>query len=87
MKKVLVIGAGNGLDVIEKAKKTLELKGEVEIICVESMKGIPFNKHIKSDPSVIQQIHEFNALHKIEVAPYFDDKKRKGHERPYKYHR
>ena len=87
MKKVLVIGAGNGLDVIEKAKKTLELKGEVEILCVESMKDIPFNERIKSDPSVIQQIHEFKALPKIEVAPYFDDKKRKGHERPYKYHR
>ncbi len=87
MKKVFVIVAGTGLDAIEKAKKTLELKGEVEIICVESMKDIPFNERIKSDPSVIQQIHEINALPKIEVAPYFDDKKRKGHERPYKYHR
>ena len=87
MKKVFVIGAGTGSDAVEKAKKILKLKDEVEIICVESMEDIPFNERIKSDPSVIQQIHEFKPFLKMEVVPYFDDKKRKGHERPYKYHR
>lgn len=87
MKKVFVIGAGTGLDAIEKAKKVLELKGEVEIICVENMEDIPFSERIKSDPSVIQQIHELKAPPIIQ-APYFEtDKKRKGHERPYKFHR
>ena len=87
MKKVFVIGAGTGLDAIEKAKKVLELKGEVEIICVKNMEDIPFSERIKSDPSVIQQIHELKAPPIIQV-PYFEtDKKRKGHERPYKFHR
>ncbi len=87
MKKVFVIGAGTGLDAIEKAKKVLELKGEVEIICVESMEDVPFSERLKSDPSVIQQIHELKAPPIIQV-PYFEtDKKRKGHERPYKFHR
>jgi hypothetical protein len=88
MKKVFVIGAGTGLDAIEKAKKVLELKGEVEIICVESMEDIPFNERIKSDPSVIQQIHKFSAPPIIPVMPFFETgKEKKGHERPYKFHR
>jgi hypothetical protein len=90
MEKVFVIGAGTGVDAIEKAKKILALKEDIEIICVESMEDIPFNERIKSDPSLIQQIHQFSASQIIPVMPYFDDfkdKKRKGHERPYKYHR
>ena len=87
MKKVFVIGAGTGLDAIEKAKKVLELKGEVEIICVENMEDIPFSERIKSDPSVIQQIHELKASPIIPVTYFETDKKRKGHERPYKFHR
>ena len=89
MKKVFVIGAGTGLDAIEKAKKVLELKGDIEIICVESMEDVPFNERIKSDPSVIQQIHKFTNPRLAEpYVPYFEtDKKRKGHERPYKFHR
>lgn len=87
MKKVFVIGAGTGLDAIEKAKKTLELKGDVEIILVETLEDIPLKERFSSDPSVIQQIHKFETLPRIEVAPYFPDKKRKGHERPYKFHR
>jgi len=87
MKKVFVIGAGTGLYAIEKAKKLLQLKEEVEIICVESMENIPLSERVKSDSSVIQKIHEFKASPKIYVAPYFHDKKKKGHERPYKFHR
>ena len=88
MKKVFVIGAGTGLDAIEKAKKVLELKGEVEIICVESIEDVPFNERLKSDPSVIQQIHKFSAPPILPEMTFYDtNKKRKGHERPYKFHR
>jgi hypothetical protein len=87
MKKVFVIGAGTGLEAIEKAKKVLELKEDVEIICVESMEDVPFKERLKSDPSIIQQIHKFKALPKFEIPFIETDKKRKGHERPYKYHR
>lgn len=88
MKKVFVIGAGTGLDAIEKAKKVLELKGDVEIICVERMEDVPFNERLKSDPSVIQQIHKFSAQPILAEITFMDtDKKRKGYERPYKYHR
>ena len=87
MKKVFVIGAGTGLDAIEKAKKVLELKEDVEIICVESMEDVPFKERLKSDPSIIQQIHKLEALPKFEIPFIETDKKRKGHERPYKFHR
>ena len=72
MKKVFVIGAGTGLDAIEKAKKVLDLKGDVEIICVENMEDVPFNERIKSDPSVIQQVHQFtNPRLAKPYVPYF----------------
>lgn len=88
MKKVFVIGAGIGTDAIETAKKVLDLKDDVEIICVENMEDIPLKERIKSDPSVIQQIHKFSAPREIPLMPYFHtDKKKKGHERPYKFHR
>ena len=86
-KKIHIFGAGTGLDAIEKAKKVLELKGEVEIICVENMEDIPFSERIKSDPSFIQQIYELKDPPIILVAYFETDKKEKGHERPYKYHR
>lgn len=87
MKKVFVIGAGTSLVAIEKAKKVLELKDDVDIICVESLEDIPFNERLKSDPSVIQQIHEFSTPPILPSMTYFNDKKRKGYERPYKFHR
>lgn len=88
MKKVFVIGAGIGAGAIETAKKVLELKDDIEIVCVESMDDIPLRERIKSDPSVVQQIHKFSAPREIPQTPYFyADEKRKGHERPYKYHR
>lgn len=88
MKKVFIIGAGTGLDAIEKAKKLLELKGVIEIICVESMEDVPFNERLKSDPSVIQQIYKISSPPILSPITFFDaDKKRKGHERPYKFHR
>jgi cysteine synthase len=87
MKKVFVIGAGTGLDAIGKAKKVLELKGDVEIICVESVNDVLFKERLKSDPSIIQQIHELKALPNFEMPFIETNKKRKGHERPYKFHR
>jgi hypothetical protein len=84
MKKVFVIGAGTGLDAIEKAKKFLELKEDVEIICVESIEDVPLPERLNSD---LSEIHKFSAPPILSSLTYFDDKKRKGYERPYKYHR
>jgi len=90
MKKVYVIGAGIGLNAIETAKKVLEIKEEVEIICVENMEDVPPSDRIKSDVSTIRQIHNYYSAPPILPSIYFDDidePKRKGHERPYKFHR
>lgn len=86
MKKVYVIGAGSGSEAIEKARRILDINGDIEIICVEDMEDIPLKEQLSSDPSVIQQIYEFKSC---PILPYesFESKKMKGHERPYKYHR
>lgn len=88
MEKVFVVGVGTGLDAIEKAKKVLELKGDVEIICVETIEDIPFSERVKSVGSSIMEIHKYSAPPFLPVMTYEHiDKKKKGHERPYKYHR
>jgi hypothetical protein len=87
MKKVFVIGAGTGLDAIEKAKKDLDLDDTVDIICVNNMDDVPLKERLKSDSSVIQQIYEISARPNLEIPLILNNKRRKGHERPYKYHR
>lgn len=87
MKTIFVIGAGTGLTAIENAKKVLELKQDIDIICVESMEDVPFKERLKSDPSIIQQIHKFTAPPLLPQMTCFDDKNRKSHRRPYMYHR
>ena len=84
MKKVYVIGAGSGSEAIEEARKILEIKEDIEIICVKDMDDIPLKEQLSSDPSVIQKVYEFKAP---PLITYFDDKKRSGHERPYKFHK
>lgn len=88
MKIIYVIGAGTGLDAIEKARRALALSEETEIICIENMEDVPFKERLKSDPSLIQQIYTIKNLRMAEpYIPYFEkQEKRKGHERPYKYH-
>lgn len=90
MKKIYVIGAGENR---EKAlqilkKKFIESGKTVEIVCVESEEDIPLSERFSSDPSKVQHIHEFKApVFNPVVEPLYYYEKRKGHERPYKYHR
>ena len=63
MKKVYVIGIGNGgtlSEVVKRAKEILQLKEEVEIILVEDIEDVPLKERLSSDPSVIQQINQFS---------------------------
>lgn len=88
MKKVYVIGAGTGLNASKEAITVLNLNENDEIICVNSIEDVPLEERIKSDPSVIQQIHKFSAPPIIPVMPFFETgKEKKGHERHYKFHR
>lgn len=87
MRKVYVIGAEN-MD-IEKIRRIISTPDNVEIICVKNMEEIPLEDRLKSDPSVIHQIHEFKTCPIVPATySYFGTEKRvKGHERPYKFHR
>jgi cysteine synthase len=88
MKKIYVVGVGTGLSAVGKAKEILELKEDVEIICVGSRDDIPFKERLKSDPSIIREIHKFSAPQMLPAPTYFDtNKKIKGHQRPYKFHK
>jgi hypothetical protein len=88
IKKIYIIGAGSGKASIEKVKRDLKLKEDIKIILVESMEEIPLEDRLNSNPSIIQQIHKFSAHPILRPITYYNDnKKRKGHERPYKYHR
>ena len=87
MKKVYVIVAGAGDDAKEKANKVLELQDDVEIICVDSVQDIPIDERSLIYNNVME-------VHKFIARPLFTDiqyeyipKKRKGHERQYKYHK
>jgi hypothetical protein len=86
MKKVYVIGAGSGQDAGKRAREVLELKEEVEIICVESIEDIPFGERAKSDPSSIRQIFEIKAPPILPISYVIGNKKKK-HERPYRYYK
>jgi hypothetical protein len=84
MSKVYVIGA-NSVD-IEKIRSRLSVPINTEIIVVEKLSDLPdgieevfhvkdFGKKIPIDPMpLIEPFQTFNE-------------KRKGHERPYKYHK
>jgi hypothetical protein len=90
MKKVYVIGAGTGLNASKEAIIVLNLNENDEIICVNSIEDVPLEERIKSDPAVIQYIHKFTArpeLPELNLIDIRKDKKKKGHERPYKFHR
>lgn len=90
MKKAFIIGSVSDL-AIERIKLGLGLKEDVEIICVESIEDVPIQERLKYAGSHIHDIHTLKKLEEdIKLLPsihYAEDKKRKGHERPYKYHR
>lgn len=87
MKTVYVIGAGVGISATEQARKILELPKEANIICVSSPEELPIEARLSSNPATVQTIHKFIAPPKIPEIQFFDDSKRKSHERQYKFHR
>lgn len=86
-KRVYVIGAGVGIGAIEVAKTVLELEEGVEIICVKTIEDVPLKERFELDSSVIQQIHKLNAPPIMPLIYFEKEEKRRGHERPYKYHK
>lgn len=85
MEKIFVIGLGTGLDAVEKAEKLLELKDNVEVICIENKEDIPINERFKDNNHNVKEVFKFEARKFID-ASFFETKKHKGHERPYKFH-
>lgn len=87
MKKIFVIGLGKGTVAIEKVKEILALKENAEVILIEKLDDIPLEERKLAK---VQEIHKFSAptiLPEIDNMRYYDNKKYKGHERPYKYHK
>ena len=87
MRKIYVLGAGSVLEAIEKAKKILEIKKDsgIEVICVDSKEDVPMRDSISSTIPLIE-ITKLQCYPK-EYTNCYIDKKRKSHERSYKYHK
>lgn len=89
-RKIYVIGVGADIKAVELAKKILELENNnnIEIICVENENDIPADVRFLSDASKIRHIFKLEAPIKSIINPqFFYEKKHKGHERPYKFHK
>jgi hypothetical protein len=88
MKKVFVLGVKAGLNTIEKVEEALKISKDVEIIHVESIEDVPLKERLSSDPSVVQKIYTIDDSAIYQHNFYIDEnKKKKGYEKPYKYHR
>ena len=86
MNKVYIIGS-NETNVKKITEEILERNKSAEIIFVENIKDIPFEERLKSvNPPMIIENYKFINHPDLRSTVFFD-KKRKGHERPYKYHR
>lgn len=83
MKKVYVIGSGHIN--IERIREVTATPTDVEIISVKSLEDIPPEE--RSEISIIQRDYEFRAPPILPSVTYFDDRKRKSHKRPYKFHK
>lgn len=80
MIKIYVIGASS----IAEAKKVFKLNNDdIELIPVNSKEDIPINDRFTS---AIAELHKFHAPETLPTN-YFERNDKKGHERPYKYHK
>lgn len=87
MDKVYVIGTGHNSDQINRMISELCLREKPEIIYVESMEDIPIAERLNSaNPNIIVPALKLKAP-KLPESHFIVDKKYKGHERPYKFHR
>lgn len=94
IKTIYVIGADNPSAAMEIAKKTLESADSVDhlnVVCVNSIEYIPLNERAKAELGDIQEVHRITARPEMFDLPdlLYTDRgtRRKGHERPYKYHK
>lgn len=86
MRKVYVLGAGDSD--IQKIREITSIPDNVEIVCISSMENIPIEEQFNSDIATVRQIHKFSAPPLLPLMPYIStDRKTKGYERPYKFHK
>lgn len=86
MSKVYVIGSDE-TNVRKITEEILADNKSAEIIFIKDIEDIPFEERLKSvNPPMIIENYKF-INHPDLTSTVFFDKKRKGHERPYKYHR
>ena len=80
MKTVYVVGKGD-VDII-KIINDLELSGEVKVVVVHSIEDVPLIERMKSDPSVVQEVHRIKPtpiFHEIlSTKSIKDDEKRQS---------
>lgn len=90
-RKIYVIGSGSELVSRERIKKILEANGCDKAVFIGSISDIPEKERFSSELLVISGLHKHSTP--IPIRPiikdiqYETEPKRKGHERPYKYHR
>jgi hypothetical protein len=83
--KVFVIGAGS----TEIARKVLEIEQQdIEIVLVNSIEDIPLEERAIGNNPNIQEIIKFSAPPPLpQLTSFIDNKGKKGHQRPYKFHK
>lgn len=86
MNKVYLIGVGVGEEHIAAARASLSIAANIPMICVSKVEEIPIEDRIQQ----ISEMRSLKAPPLLEIPNLIDferPKKRKGHERQYKFHR
>ena len=81
MSKVYVIGHFEGD--IETIRVAANIPTDTEVICVSSVEEIPIGER----PKDIVRNNVYPIVNIPRFEPLFFPEKRKGHQRPYKFHR
>lgn len=87
MSKVYVIGSGIHVDRLEEIRVAVNIPANTEIICVSSVEEIPIEDRGQS--LINQSVHKFELCDRTVDPIYFEkpNKKIKGWQRPYKFHK
>ena len=89
MNKVYLIGVGVGEEHIAAARVALLIPEDAQVVCVSKVEDIPIEDRMSLRPDFTQiEVHKLTLCERLPDPICWErPEKRKGYERPYKYHR